>query len=168
MRAILAVSKDGYLARGPVDPMDWLGKTDKAVLRILTSCGGKVAASRTTLAQMPEVLKGREMFMLSKSIRPALNNQIFGDLSQFFMAWGRDSWLLGGPKLVHLAIMTGMLDEIFMCHSDRYAFPAPDTGIQDYITSHLEAFSDWNMVLETSINDVKVLTWRRTKCPMEK
>jgi len=155
---VLAVSADGYLAREKNDRMNWLGQTDKAVFRILTGVGGWCATSAKTAECMPKTLQGRELTVLSRN----------GMSLQTFAEWKPEGWLLGGPTLAMAALEMGLLTEVHMCRSDRYAYPdcMVAGAIGDCVTRWLNAHREvgkpktwWAMNLKTKINDVTVERW---------
>ena len=108
MRLILAVSADGYLARGSDDQMEWTGSEDKLAFRQLTSVGGVCAAGSTTHALMPR-LPGRELIRLSR--KPQEGSMGLGRLAYLHP----DAWLLGGPTVALEAFQLSMVDEAFFC-----------------------------------------------------
>ena len=162
MRLILAVSKDGYLAREKNDRMDWLGSTDKAVFRILTGVGGKCAVGSETAECMPKTLPGRELTVLSRR----------GVSLVEFANANPDGWLLGGPTLAMMALENDLLSEVHICRSDRKAFPdcMVAGAIGDCVTRFLQANQRfpgvttwWHLGLETPVGDLKVERWKRWK-----
>jgi dihydrofolate reductase len=103
----LAVSDDGFLARGPKDDMKWTGATDKAVFRLLTLSGGELLAGRTTAEQMPP-LPGRKLITLSRQHHLGIT------LAE--AAWvHRDAWLIGGPAIAEEALRANLVDRMFLC-----------------------------------------------------
>lgn len=104
MKLLMAVSKDGFLASGPDDKMQWTGVTDKAIFRLLTlSSHHNIFAGRVTAERMP-TLPGRTVMPLSREGMTLLDAAAFDP----------KGWLIGGPtvalealklKLVTLAII---------------------------------------------------------------
>ena len=158
MRIVMAVSKDGWMARRLDDNMRWLGPTDKAVFRILTGVGGYVAVGGNSRRCMPGRLIGRNLTVLSSK----------GPATLFdFYCRHPDGWLVGGPRLALLALDLGYVDEVHLCRSDRMAFPEPG-ALEDLLTPWLgarkyDAISDegWRQEMETTVLDVTVECWRR-------
>lgn len=167
MKAILAVSADGYMSRCRDDTMDWLGPTDKAVFRILTSVGGRLLASRNTLSLMPAHLQGRTLTALSS--RGYVSGESWGHLIDAEFVYPT-AWLIGGPNLVLHALKENLLFEVHLCRSDRLADPVHSLGpIKDPVTPWLEASTEinrrpydmpWHVTLETRVNDVVVQCWK--------
>lgn len=152
MRLILAVSADGYLARQKNDRMDWLGSTDKSIFRILTGVGSWCATSAKTAECMPKTLQGRELTVLSRK----------GMSLAEFAEWKPEGWLLGGPTLAMAALETGLLTEVHMCRSDRYAYPdcMVAGAIGDCVTRWLRSSCGaWLPTMTTRINDVTMERW---------
>jgi hypothetical protein len=139
MRLIMAVSADGYVARGEQDHMQWLGHEDKALFRALTSVGGDCWVSRKSSHMMPINLAGRKLHRVSR--QPG-----FIDLDTLRRLPSED-WLLGGQTLALLALSltkyplqeAPLVTEVHLCRSNRSAFPAPGEGIPDVITPLLLA-----------------------------
>lgn len=153
MKLIMAVSKDGYVARSEDDRMDWLGPSDKAVFRILTCVdGGVCGVSAKTGTLMPHTLEARKLILLSRSKT---------DWSlEKFSGFYPDGWLLGGLHLALVAIGHGLIQEAHICRSGRMAFPSDPTVYCDHLT---DALREKGMLacLQTKVGDVTVECWRR-------
>lgn len=168
MRIIMAVSRDGYVARCRRDDMSWLGATDKAVFRILTGVGGEVAVGRTTADCMPKYLPGRNVRVLSRDGYEPFSS--WGTLDEFYKQVP-DGWLIGGQTVAMAALVQGYVDEVHLCRSDRMAFPCPgDFPTEDMLTPWLEANRHehdylrnrwWELEMTTEVLDVTVECWRR-------
>ncbi len=165
----MAVSRDGYMSRRCDDDMSWLGPTDKAIFRILTGVGGVVAVSRRTAENMPNLLEGRNLHVLS-AVERAGHKKSWGTLRRF-AAEHPGGWLVGGPTLALIALQEDCVDEIHLCRSDRSAFPdlryPADTRV-DVLTPWLEnhgfepGMKDWwHLALSTRILDTTVECWQR-------
>jgi dihydrofolate reductase len=106
MKLVMAVSADGFVARGPDDNMMWTGKTDKFAFRLLTlSDGQPLFAGRRTAEAMPK-LPGRELYSLSRSgltLLEAYKQHPAG-------------WLIGGPEVAVAALSMGLVGRAFICH----------------------------------------------------
>lgn len=166
MRLAMAVSADGYLARGPEDDMRWLGPWDKAAFRILTGVGGVLGVSRRSRRLMPETLQGREVLSLSSGGLGQEDGQFsWGTVSDFGRIFP-DGWLLGGPTLALHALEARMVREVHLCRSERRAFPegvAPSTTADpygDFLTPFLEG-RGWSIRMKTRVGDTTVEVWRR-------
>lgn len=105
MKLLLAVSGDGFLAKGPDDDMKWTGPEDKAVFKLLTQTSNKpLLAGSTTHKLLPD-LKGRVVFPISRS---------YLTLDAAAVAY-KDSWLIGGQTVALAALEKGYLDEVVLC-----------------------------------------------------
>lgn len=162
MRLILGVSSDGYLSRETKDRMDWLGPTDKAVFRILTSVGGVCGVSVKTAALMPSSLPGRRMCLISRSLDEGMS---LVEFSNRFPG----GWLLGGPTLAKAALELDLVSEVHLCRSNRAAFPVQG-AVRDTVTDFLKLNSRnescntwWSLKLTTPIVDMRVECWKRHK-----
>lgn len=151
MKLVLGISRDGYIARSANDDMRWLGANDKAAFKLLTSTGGGVlGVSKKTALCMPNSLPGRRLIKLSRNgITLVKFNNLFPS-----------GWLIGGQTLALEAIDCGYLTEIYLCRSDRFAFPCQDDKpIADRVTSRLRP--GWSVCVTTHFGDTSVECWRR-------
>ena len=104
----MAVSANGFVARGPEDDMSWTGKLDKNIFRLLTSLSSEpLFAGKRTFNQMPP-LPGRVVFPLSFEDRTCYDLKT----AQFNHP---SSWLIGGQTVALEALRLGMLDEVVLC-----------------------------------------------------
>lgn len=109
MKLILAVSADGFVAKGPVDDMSWTGKLDKAIFKLLTLSGNnQLWAGYTTYCQMP-ILAHRTVHPISRD-----NEKGYSLSSNLFK---EDDWLIGGQTVAIEAIKSNLIDELCLCHS---------------------------------------------------
>lgn len=129
LKLVMAVSADGFVARGPTDDMTWTGSTDKRVFRLLTSVGGILGAGRRTFEQLPK-LEGRTVVPLSRN----------GMTLTEFVSRYPDAWLIGGQEVALEALRLHLLDQAFLCRS-REAFLR--FGIKDEITLRLMRSPAW-------------------------
>lgn len=106
MKLIMAVSKDGFCARGPDDKMEWTGLTDKAVFKLMTLSGsGPIFAGHTTYKLLP-TLKGRKVYGLSR-------NGLCLDKAASI----KGGWLIGGLTVALAALEAGYIEEVVLCHT---------------------------------------------------
>ena len=91
MRLLMAVSADGFLARGPDDDMSWTGQTDKKLFRLLTLVDPLLLAGATTAKLLPK-LPGRTVVPLSR------RGLALSDMQSV------DGWLIGGPTVAQEAL----------------------------------------------------------------
>ena len=105
----MAVSRDGFVATGPEDPMHWTGPLDKAVFKLLTLCSrDPLAAGHPTASLLPP-LAGRSVVPLSRD--PSKGVPLLS-----FARRHPDAWLLGGQTVALEAVREGLLDELCLCH----------------------------------------------------
>ncbi len=109
MKLLMAVSADGFVAKGPVDDMSWTGAVDKAIFKLLTLTGDKnIYAGSNTYNQMP-ALKNRELRCLSSNYMKGYT------LGNVFCS---DSWLIGGQTVALEAIARNCITEVYLCHTN--------------------------------------------------
>lgn len=148
MRLIMAASSDGFVAKGPVDDMSWLGPHDKMAFRLLSVAGsGVCGASALTLDQMPAHLPGRQLVRITRS------NFC---LATFAQQYGPDCALIGGQTLALAALRDSLVKVVHLCRSDRVL----GGGQEDHITSGLKCNGSWYLDTEMRIGDTVVETWR--------
>lgn len=178
LKLILAVSADGYLARGPRDDMSWTGRDDKAAFRLLTSVGGRCAVGARSWALMPAELPGRSLVPLTQDGRLVYHGlDRTGACPEASTTVGRFAhanpagWLLGGPSLAHEALDLGLVDQVYLCrspvvlHGEQSAFRAEyaDT-ISPWLMSRGErgnAGVPWSRRQRIRVGDVTVDAWSR-------
>ena len=107
MRAIMAVSRNGYFTVREHDDMRWTGKQDKAIFKhYTTKHGGVCLAGKATIALIPNhMLPDRRLICLNRRWRPLIETSI-----EF-----PNSCLLGGPTLILEALKQNLLTEILLC-----------------------------------------------------
>ncbi len=138
MIAVAAVSRDGYMARGYTDRLDWTGKLDKTLFRLLTHTHPQVVVGHQTHAAMPEHLKGRRLFVTGLRQRPtqprnsfdlpppafpadrltldyytpaSLEDHMAGRVLDFNPA---QATMAGGPTLLGAALAAGYPERLFL------------------------------------------------------
>lgn len=179
LKLIMAVSADGFLARGPDDDMRWTGKTDKKLFRLLTSVGAVCGAGTTTWRQMPE-LKGRRLVPISRQpgqamkptkplttgMLPALERFVSDStfITEPLMTLGQfahshpGAWLIGGPTVALEALDCNLVNQVYLCRSTVHLFE----GMRDTVTPFLEnAGSAWGRAKGIDFDDVSVDVWSR-------
>lgn len=110
LKLIMAVGRDGYMARSPSDTMTWTGRTDKTIFKLLTSVGGEIGMSRRSAKLLPpEGLPGRKVIQLSRADTPL----------GYFASCFPDAWLGAGQELADLAFEQELLGSAYICHIDR-------------------------------------------------
>ena len=98
MNLIMAISRNGYVARSASDDMSWTGPVDKAVFKLLTSTHPVLAVSAKTLEYMPKSLPGRgKLYALSTDPRRGVSLE---DMTRI----APDAWLLGGQEIALYAL----------------------------------------------------------------
>lgn len=149
LKLVMAVSADGFVARGPTDDMTWTGSTDKRVFRLLTSVGGILGAGRRTFEQLPK-LEGRTVVPLSRNGMTLIE----------FASQYPDAWLIGGQDIALDALRCGKLDQVFLCRS-REAFLR--FGIKDEITPCLMRSLTWQQKPAICFAETFVDIWENQK-----
>lgn len=162
MKLIMAVSKEGYVTRTADDDMSWTGATDKQLFRLLTSVGGHIACGSRT--RMPLSLPGRTLHTLSRKRVVPYNpdGPVYNDL-EWFNRCHPDGWLVGGQTIAMEALKQDLVDEAFICMSDRKCFPRPDgelCRLQEWISFENSRFVSQR---DIKINDVCMTVWRRSR-----
>lgn len=188
LKLILAVSADGYFARGPSDDMRWTGATDKKVFKLLTSVGAVCGVGSSTFRQMPR-LKGRRLVPLSRRPDPVPNYRVDEldarpgsavpdwaamvtpmTLGRFAHAYP-EAWLLGGPTVAQEALEIGLVDQVYLCRSPTVLHgeqPAFKALYRDEITPWLQCRGErqnagipWSREQRIQLDGVTVDCWSR-------
>lgn len=178
LKLIMAVSADGYLARGPSDDMAWTGGADKAVFRLLTSVGADCAAGRRTWEQMPD-LPHRRLVPLTRQEGRLVHkaSDATGARPELSMCLGSfahahpNGWLLGGPSVAYEALDVGLVDQVYLCrspavlHGEQPAFRPP---YRDEVTPWLMSRGEshnagipWRRAHRIQLDGVTVDCWSR-------
>lgn len=118
MRLLMAVSRDGYLCKGPDDDMSWTGEADKRVFKSLSLVYGVCFMGSRTAAIMKAKLPGRTLHTLSRSGSFTLQTASI----QYPHAW-----LLGGPTVAYRAIVSDYVNEAHLCFVQATVFECPIT-----------------------------------------
>lgn len=163
MKLLMAVSRNGYVAKGPVDDMTWTGPDDKAVFKLLTSTGDILAASAQTVEQMPSTLEGRgQLYALSRDPRKGVQLEDLAPMAP-------NAWLLGGPTIAMYALRNGFVDRVFLSIVPAQIDVDQHPGaIEDQVRPYLEARGYrpgksvwWNRSLRVTVGQVMVECWTR-------
>lgn len=110
MKLLMAMSKDGYLAKGPEDDMKWTGSVDKRLFWLLTQFSEEPTLIGRRSAELMPDLPGRHLVKLDST-----NYTL--DLA---MARHENAVLIGGPTLAMKAIAKGMISTacIMVCSTE--------------------------------------------------
>lgn len=163
MKLIMAVSKDGFVARGSDDDMTWTGPIDKAVFKLLTSTSDVLAVSAKTLQYMPNTLPGRgKLYALSTDPRRGIALEDFAGMFP-------DAWLLGGQELGLYAMKNGFVNKAYICRVlDKELGIGNPNAIDDQLTGYLARRryskgrgSWWDEALRVKIDQSLVEVWER-------
>lgn len=144
MKLVMAISKDGYVARGEHDTMQWTGSTDKALFKLVTLIGGGVVAAGCKTAAILPALEGRSVLALSRG----------GYTLHDFAEEYPEGVLIGGQTVALEALELGLIDEVILMRLERFAF----SGIRDKITPTIIA--GCFALTEVQILDVMVQLYR--------
>lgn len=161
MKLIMAVSKDGFVARGPEDDMSWTGPIDKAVFRLLTSTSDVLAVSAKSLEMMPEEMPGRgRVYALSTNPKRGIALEDFASIHP-------DAWLLGGQELAMFALKNGFVTKAYLCRALGTEIWQPER-IEDRLTPYFTkrryqkgAGAWWDQTMRVKIHDLVVEVWER-------
>jgi dihydrofolate reductase len=152
----MAVSADGFVARGPKDTMDWTGHNDKRAFRLLTSVGSVLGVGRATAEVMPDHLPGRTLHVLSN--RPGLGMSIGAFAFKY-----PGAWLIGGQTVAMEGLMNGLVTEVHICRNPAHL----GSGVKDEMTPWMASRGDkgnpgrpWTCISQVYVGDVKVEAWR--------
>lgn len=186
LKLILAVSADGYMARGLEDNMDWTGGEDKAIFRMLTSVGGACGVGYSSWLSMPKELRGRSLVPITRDGRrveelrdpPPIGPYSAAEpvhyqvrqyrsrrLGQFAydcrLAGG--GWLLGGPSLAMEALDQNLVEQVYLCRSPVKLFEGLEDKVTPWLQRRLEprvnAGAIWRKEQRIHVGDLIVDCW---------
>jgi len=163
LNAILAVGRDGFMARSQDDDMRWTGQTDKAIFKLLTSVGQVIGLSNRTADLLPPAgLPGRHIARLSR--------QPGHYTLEDFAENNPGAWLGGGYALTTAALELNLVRAVFICHLDRdccgpkgrVAYPgALEDPTRLYLTGQTGLRLKWKLENTVHLGDVTVAIHRR-------
>lgn len=116
LKAIMAVSADGFVCTGPFDDMKWTGAEDKAIFRGETM-GAIVGVGSTTAMYLPK-LRGRTTIVLTREAEdelPLIADGARMTLGAFYQNVP-EGWLIGGQTVLLSAIRERFVDRIILSH----------------------------------------------------
>jgi len=161
LNVILAVGRDGFMARGSEDNMQWTGQTDKAIFKLLTSVGQIIGMSNRSADLLPpKGLPGRQVVRLSRT----------GYQLMDFAENNPGAWLGGGYTLTKEALELDLVRAVFVCHLDRdccgpkgrAAYPgALEDPTRLYLTGQGSVQRKWKLENTVHLGDVAVAIHRR-------
>lgn len=106
MNLVMAVSADGYAAKGPGDDMRWTGRDDKEAFRLLTYSASRLFAGIETQRAMP-ALRDRPVYPISRNVT-------LGCTLEYAAATWPEATLIGGPTVAEAAVRAGLIDRAFI------------------------------------------------------
>lgn len=109
LKLIMAVSNDGFTARGPTDNMRWTGFSDKQAFKLLMSTHPILLVGRQTHDVMP-ALPYRRVVCISRN--PDKGLSLGQAMTEF-----PDAWLGGGTKVAVAALEAGLVGLAYICRS---------------------------------------------------
>lgn len=106
LNLLMAVSVDGFVARGPADDMRWTGAEDKALFKTLTlSSPHPLLVGRRTYELMP-ALADRELVPISRNPELGISLDRAAELYP-------GAWLIGGAEVARAALQAGLVGLVY-------------------------------------------------------
>lgn len=109
LKLVMAVSQDGFVAKGPRDEMRWTGHLDKQIFKLLTVSHPVLLVGRQTFDVMPK-LPGRRVVPLSRDASRGLSLE--EAVSRY-----PGAWLGGGATVAELALRQELVDVTYLCRT---------------------------------------------------
>lgn len=159
LRAIMAVSADGFVCTGEDDDMRWTGKADKRLFREQTE-GCAIGAGTTTWQSMRGLkLPGRTLVRITRepgdlASSGGLTEELEMTLGGFAEHYP-DGWLIGGQTVLLSAIQEGFVDRVVLSHVEAEL----GEGVKDQVSPLLHEMG-WAMRF-FPMGEVKLVTWNR-------
>ena len=107
MQILLAVSADGFFARGIDDDMSWTSTLDKKVFRLITSIGASEVIVGSTTAKLLPNLPGRKVIRVSKKDRSGISLALA-------CANHPEATIIGGPTVAFKALLLGVVSRVII------------------------------------------------------
>lgn len=152
LNLVMAVSANGFLAKGPKDDMSWTGPEDKALFRLLTSQNTRLLlAGRRTADCMPSLLPdpNRTVMRISRKDGRSLDAAVHAL---------QGGWLLGGPDLAEQALAKRYVKQAILVHNPK-AISCTDP--QAYgVERLLKYLRDETLFMPASVGQIGELTVR--------
>ena len=124
LKAILVVSKDGYVARSERgDDLSWTGEVDKAMFSVLVSTADVLGIGKNTCDIMRPDLKGKKVHLIT---RHGTHNLSWFSNNNY----NKNVWLIGGQTLLLAALKKGYVGELHIIRSVENASPDQGDGIR--------------------------------------
>ncbi len=128
LRLVMAMSGDGFVARGPGDDMSWTAPEDKRLFSLVTRTRGALCVvSDRTRRQMPTTLPGRRLVTIRRS------PDTFGSPDDMTLESAAETtdgaWLLGGQTLALEAIRRDLVWEAAVFVSRGVTLGAGQRGV---------------------------------------
>jgi dihydrofolate reductase len=150
VRAIMAVSADGYVCRGPDDDMRWTGPEDKSLFRSVTD-GSHIGAGTTTWRAMRGLkLPNRTLVRITRWPDGELEETL-GDFARNHP----NGWLIGGQTMLLAAIRADLVERVLLSHVRAEL----GGGEADRVSS-LCAWLDWSPIVSPRPG-LQIVAWRR-------
>lgn len=156
LRAIMAVSADGYVSRGPDDDMSWTGPEDKRLFRTATE-GCAIGAGTTTWRLMKDLeLPGRKLVRISRAPLRKLENESIRTLGGFAETYP-DGWLIGGQTVLLAGIDEGLVDRVLL----SIVSAELKSGEPDRVSEKLQALGGEFKYFPVNRRH-SIMTWRKS------
>lgn len=143
LRAIMAVSADGFVCRGPEDDMRWTGSADKRLFREQTA-GCAIGAGTTTWETMRGLsLPDRTLVHITREPRDLWSGGPTEELEMTLGGFAEhypDGWLIGGQTVLLSAIREGFVDRVLLSHVETEL----GDGVRDEVSLLLHEMG-WDM-----------------------
>lgn len=157
LRAIMAVSADGFVCRDDRDDMQWTGAADKRLFREQTA-GCAIGAGTTTWRAMRGLnLPDRTLVRITRTPGDLASSE--GLTEELDMTLGGfaehypDGWLIGGQTVLLSAIREGLVDRVLLSHVTAEL----GEGVSDEVSPLLHELG-WQMRYYP-MGDLRLVTW---------
>lgn len=158
LKLIMACSEDGYLCRGPDDDMEWTGREDKRLFRLMTTAGGVMGAGSRTFDLMPTKWLGRRLIRLSTHDGGQDCSGGHRMSLGMFAHHHPGAWLLGGPTVACEALDIRLVDEVHLFHSTKVKLGG-GVGVVETVLSRAEKYMESTGIQR--FETLEVYTWRK-------
>jgi dihydrofolate reductase len=150
------VSADGFVCRGPDDDMSWTCRQDKTLFRMVTTQARVLGAGSVTYDIMHSSTVRLDNRLLVRLTR--IDDSSAGlALSEFARRYP-NGCVVGGQRLMRLAIESGLVTSLMLCHNERVFLGAGQA--EALRMKERGAFGWWRSVHDFG-PDLTVHMWRK-------
>ena len=164
MKAIMAISSDGFFCKDQSDDMKWTGELDKSFFKMYTHCASFLIVGYNTAKNLPE-LKDRNVFVYQSEERPfseedkeKFRKKNFAITNFIWEYWPETTVCIGGPSLLEDLFLSDGLTEICISTVETVKLDADERYSAKKILNRLK---NWKKIKIISNKEIDVSIYRK-------